>query len=79
MIQAQMKVNYIFILLVIMGINYLIKKDYSLTTNNDKLKTKSFFLQGFLINFVNPFVFMVWIGVLDYSENSWGMSNKSLL
>jgi threonine/homoserine/homoserine lactone efflux protein len=28
----------------------------------------AFFIKGFLINFVNPFVFMVWLGLIKYAE-----------
>jgi threonine/homoserine/homoserine lactone efflux protein len=30
----------------------------------------TFFTKGFLVNFVNPFVFMVWIGVIKYTEQT---------
>jgi threonine/homoserine/homoserine lactone efflux protein len=31
-----------------------------------------FFVKGFLINFVNPFVFLVWIGIIASSSSSYG-------
>lgn len=30
----------------------------------------TYFSKGFLVNFVNPFVFMVWIGVIKYTEQT---------
>ncbi len=32
------------------------------------------FSKGFLVNFVNPFVFLVWIGVIGYGRNKFGFT-----
>ena len=34
----------------------------------------SFFMKGFLVNLVNPFVFMVWIGIIGYGQSKYGTS-----
>ena len=34
----------------------------------------SFFIKGFLVNFVNPFVFIVWLGLIKFTEQKAGMN-----
>lgn len=64
------------LILLGLGIAYSIKKVRSLeetlgdTTLNSK-KTSSFFIKGFSVNFFNPFVFVVWIGVFRYGSASY--------
>ena len=56
------------------GLKYLIKPD----VNVDKdLKLKAgdytaYFIKGFLVNFVNPFVFLVWIAVIGTGQERHG-------
>ena len=56
------------------GLKYLIKPD----VNVDKeLKLKAghytaYFAKGFLVNFVNPFVFLVWISVIGLAQLKYG-------
>ena len=55
-----------------MGVNYLFKKviitkDLSVTSK----KWSTFFIKGFSVNFFNPFVFVVWIGVYKYGEQKY--------
>ncbi|WP_282087589.1 LysE family translocator [Aquimarina algiphila] len=61
-----------------LGINYLMKK---VTTTTDIIvqskKLHSFFLKGFSVNFFNPFVFAVWIGVYNYGQHKYS-ENGSL-
>ena len=45
----------------------------------DQPSFKFFFSKGFVVNFVNPFVFLIWIGVIDYSVNSYGKGIESSL
>jgi threonine/homoserine/homoserine lactone efflux protein len=58
------------LILLFMGIRYLVVK----TINQDSKKRINgagrfmFFANGFLVNFVNPFVFGVWIGVAAYAS-----------
>ena len=61
------------IILVALGIRYVLKRDEQL----DELILKNessnawFFIKGFLINFINPFVFLVWIGLTTYSNTKY--------
>ncbi|RMG23813.1 MAG: lysine transporter LysE [Bacteroidetes bacterium] len=61
-------------ILVGLGVKYLIKP--SLDTSADiKMKTSdylNFFIKGFLINFVNPFVFLVWISLIGFKSAKYG-------
>ncbi len=62
-----------------LGISYLLKKiiiDTNVTINSRSLKV--FFLKGFSVNFFNPFVFAVWIGVYNYGMHKYS-STESLL
>lgn len=62
-----------------LGINYLIKKVK--TTTEVYLHFKglpTLFLKGFSVNFFNPFVFAIWIGVYNYGEHKYP-ANGSLL
>jgi threonine/homoserine/homoserine lactone efflux protein len=57
------------LLLIVIGIKYL-KGQQSLPMAQEKMKAKqhgTFFLQGFLVNFVNPFVLAIWIGLITYA------------
>ncbi|WP_025739541.1 LysE family translocator [Aquimarina pacifica] len=67
------------LIIFILGISYLLKK----TSKNHPFSIRSkgvlpFFLKGFSINFFNPFVFAVWIGVYNYGQNNFN-TNSSLL
>ncbi len=61
------------VILLALGIRYVLKKDEQL----DELILKNessnvwFFMKGFLINFINPFVFLVWIGLTTYSNTKF--------
>lgn len=55
-----------------LGINYLFKKPRfanKLLINSKKWST--FFIKGFSVNFFNPFVFVVWIGVFKYGSQKY--------
>lgn len=58
------------VLLLFLGSKYLFKEE---TEQNEIRELASFhylscFIKGFLVNFVNPFVFFVWIGVVTYER-----------
>ncbi len=60
------------LLLVGIGLKYLLVKKIDI---EDKIVLKpnhfiSFFIKGFLVNFVNPFVLIVWMGIVKYAEES---------
>lgn len=61
------------IILMVMGIwNIFFKKIKPATGQKATSKRRTIlFTKGFLINFVNPFVFAVWIGLLSYAQSNW--------
>ncbi|WP_106791111.1 LysE family translocator [Aquimarina sp. Aq78] len=62
-----------------LGINYLLKK--TKTTADVSIRSKglrTFFLKGFSVNFFNPFVFAIWIGVYNYGLHKY-LASESLL
>lgn len=55
-----------------LGINYLFKQPHitnKLLINSKKWST--FFIKGFSVNFFNPFVFIVWVGVFKYGSQKY--------
>ncbi len=59
------------LILLIIGIKYALKPNID-TQIDGKIKNKSlgiYFLNGFLINFINPFVFAVWLGFITYNHS----------
>jgi threonine/homoserine/homoserine lactone efflux protein len=61
------------IILLAIGLKYLIRPNIN-TQIDGKIKKKSFgvyFLNGFLINFINPFVFAVWLGFTTYNQSMY--------
>jgi len=55
------------VILLVLGISYLVKK--AIIINDSSINSKrihSFFWKGFSVNFFNPFVFAVWIGIYEY-------------
>ncbi|MCI5054636.1 MAG: LysE family transporter [Flavobacteriales bacterium] len=69
------------VILLAMGINYLISSKPKMGKEL-KVKSKeflSFFIKGYLVNFVNPFVFLVWISVIAFAEEDYGNSTDLLL
>lgn len=67
------------ILLILLGLKYLIRPSNLIqgNTENFSLHYISCFVKGFLVNFVNPFVFFVWIGVVTYAKDN-KVLNESL-
>ena len=61
------------LILLIIGLKYIVKPNVS-TNVNGKLQNKklvTYFINGFLINLVNPFVFAVWIGFVSYNATKF--------
>ena len=57
-------------LLLVMGLKYVLKPNLN-TTVKGRLQKSSLLvygINGFLINFVNPFVFAVWFGFVSYTQ-----------
>lgn len=73
------------IILLGLGIKFLLKPTTKTKSANSPIPKKisksnyfAFFIQGFLINFVNPFVFVIWIGIIGYAEAEYGNKNEML-
>ena len=68
------------LILLIMGLKYVLNPNLD-TDIKGKIKRKSYgvyFLNGFLINFVNPFVFAVWIGFVSYNQSLYDTTSTLL-
>ncbi|WP_299438608.1 LysE family transporter [uncultured Aquimarina sp.] len=67
-------------ILLVLGISYLLKKaiitkDLSMVSK----KWSTFFIKGFSVNFFNPFVFIVWIGVFKYGQQKYNDTTSVLV
>lgn len=65
------------LLLFIAGISSMLKKKNTvgkLLKNNPTI----LFAKGFLINFVNPFVFLFWLGIYNYVQNKFPSNTEQL-
>jgi len=63
------------IILFGLGFKYLLKPNVNVDADL-KLKAghyTAFFIKGVLVNFVNPFVFLVWIGVIGFAQKKYGV------
>lgn len=57
------------VLLISIGIKYLKAPVTAPITQHIETKNLSaFFIKGFLVNFINPFVLAIWIGIISFSE-----------
>lgn len=62
------------LILFALGMKYLLRPNVK---TNPELKLKAghytaYFAKGFIVNFVNPFVFIVWIGVIGLAQGKYG-------
>lgn len=66
------------LILLFLGLKFIFKpKILPQSTEKIKLSKRnyvSYFTQGFLINFINPFVFVVWIGIIGIAETQYSGS-----
>jgi threonine/homoserine/homoserine lactone efflux protein len=65
------------LILLFLGLKYIIKPKL-FNQESVTLGTKDFiglFGSGFLVNFVNPFVFIIWIGIIVYGQKRFGMDS----
>lgn len=62
------------ILLLFLGLKTLIGQEQKFTEQEDNNLGRhfGFFVKGYIVNFVNPFVFLVWIGVTVFSKTEYG-------
>ena len=65
------------VILVALGLKYIFKPNLQLDHQLElkKLHYFNFFAKGFLINFINPFVFIIWIGVIALAKNTYGWNS----
>ncbi|PJB16011.1 MAG: lysine transporter LysE [Flavobacteriales bacterium CG_4_9_14_3_um_filter_32_8] len=66
------------LILLFLGLKFIFKPKL-LQLSNLKIKVSktnyiSYFAHGFLINFINPFVFVVWIGIIGIAETKYSNS-----
>jgi threonine/homoserine/homoserine lactone efflux protein len=66
------------VLLIILGVKYLFRPDTSFfeMLQIPSSHPLSFFTKGFLINFINPFVLAVWLGVVTYGSEKYGFTRS---
>ncbi len=68
------------IILFGLGINYLLKKAVIIEgVSFASKKLSTFFIKGFSVNFFNPFVFVVWIGVYTYGEEKYSETSSLMV
>lgn len=62
------------IILLGIGFSYLLKPNVEVKEKGkfNPAQLSSFFAKGYLVNFVNPFVFLVWIAVIGYAQKEFG-------
>ena len=68
-------------MLIVLGIKYMLPKNLK---SENKISISSggfwkFFTKGFLVNFVNPFVFIVWVGVIGIAQSRHGATSDLVL
>ena len=74
--------NYIIaaigaLILIALGLKYLLQKPpNSEVVFASKLNLVSSFTKGFLVNFVNPFVFVVWAGIVVFAKESYSIPTE---
>lgn len=69
------------VILFVLGISYILKKVPTSIVNTftPHKSILLLFVQGFSVNFFNPFVFAVWIGVLNYMQQKHQSNESSVL
>jgi threonine/homoserine/homoserine lactone efflux protein len=69
------------VVLIALGVRYFLKKKKA-EEEAIQLNTKhyiGFFSKGFLVNFINPFVFAVWIGIIKVAGDKHGFDKDLAL
>lgn len=68
------------LLLLGMGLNYLINPNAANKTEVELSASDymGYFIKGFLVNFVNPFVFVIWAGISTKSIASFGNDDANI-
>ena len=65
------------IILIYLGIKYALVSSVSteVTLTKTKHLYSTMFVKGFMVNFLNPFVFIVWIGVIGFGKTKFENDN----
>lgn len=63
--------------LIGIGIYYLLKKTTTVSKEIQKIKHSGYVLKGFLMNSLNPFVIIYWIGIISYLSISDKYNSQS--
>ncbi|MEM8897542.1 MAG: LysE family transporter [Bacteroidota bacterium] len=63
------------IFLIGLGLKYIFDPKYKPGNQVEvkKISYLSFIMKGFLVNFLNPFVFLVWIGITSMASSKYGI------
>lgn len=62
------------VLLFLLGAKYILRPGKAtIKLQNNTIGLAGYFAKGFLVNFVNPFVIAVWLGVITYADTKYGM------
>lgn len=69
------------IILLSLGIKYILKpysptNDFSLSNLE---KNSNGFIQGFMVNFMNPFVFVIWLSIITLAESRFSLKADELV
>jgi len=69
------------IMLFALGVRYLLKQHAGKETigSIQAQRYTTYLAKGFLVNFVNPFVFVVWIGLIGMGQTKFGAGNELML
>ncbi len=71
------------LILMFLGLKFIFKpqlqQDANEKVNLSKRNYVSFFVQGFLINFINPFVFVIWIGLIGVAQSNYNTTTDVIL
>ena len=65
-------------ILLALGIRYLLKQEAGkdVIGSIQAQRYSTYFAKGFLVNFVNPFVFVVWIGLIGMGQTKYGSDSN---
>ncbi|WP_010180839.1 LysE family translocator [Aquimarina agarilytica] len=68
------------VLLMVLGFFYLFKEvKLSVKVKLSSSTLSTFFIKGFSVNFFNPFVFVVWVGVFNYGKTKYVTVNSLII
>lgn len=66
-------------ILIGLGIRYIVKPAVGASSFRFQVRGTNyftFFLKGFLVNFINPFVFLIWLGIIGFASAEYGTGSS---